>query len=76
MRLGLDLADHPTRSQELSYLPIERWVELLTKARKAIMRAVTDSRPTIDFAEGLTPGVDNLFIIHECLTGTTREQSQ
>lgn len=46
------------------------------QARKAIMRAVTDSRPTIDFAESLAPGVDNLLTIRECLTGTTREESQ
>ncbi|MGH3903594.1 MAG: tryptophan--tRNA ligase [Pseudonocardiaceae bacterium] len=46
------------------------------QARKAIMRAVTDSRPTIDFAAGLAPGVDNLLTILECLTTTSREQSQ
>jgi len=44
--------------------------------RKAIMRAVTDARPAIDFAAGLAPGVDNLLVIHESLTGTTREDSQ
>jgi hypothetical protein len=31
-RLGLDLAHHPARRRELSYLPIERCVELLTAA--------------------------------------------
>lgn len=46
------------------------------QTRKAIMRAVTDSRPAVDFAAGLAPGVDNLLTILECLTGTTREQSQ
>jgi tryptophanyl-tRNA synthetase len=47
-----------------------------SQARKAIMRAVTDSRPAIDFAEDLAPGVGNLLTILECLTKTTREQSQ
>jgi tryptophanyl-tRNA synthetase len=46
------------------------------QARKAIMRAVTDSQPAIDFTAGLAPGVDNLLTILECLTGTTRAQSQ
>jgi tryptophanyl-tRNA synthetase len=46
------------------------------QARKAIMRAVTDSRPAADFGSGLAPGVDNLLTIFECLTGTTREQSR
>ncbi|HEY2578400.1 MAG TPA: tryptophan--tRNA ligase [Streptosporangiaceae bacterium] len=46
------------------------------QARKAIMRAVTDSQPAVDFAAGLAPGVDNLLTILECLTGTTRGQSQ
>lgn len=46
------------------------------QARKAIMRAVTDSRPAIDFAEGLAPGLQNLLTILECLTGTSREQSR
>ncbi|HUY51023.1 MAG TPA: tryptophan--tRNA ligase [Streptosporangiaceae bacterium] len=45
-------------------------------ARKAIMRAVTDSRPSVDFSAGLAPGVDNLLTILECLTGTTRAHSQ
>jgi len=46
------------------------------QARRAIMRAVTDSRPAVDFGAGLAPGVDNLLTILECLTGTTRAQSQ
>jgi len=46
------------------------------QARKAIMRAVTDSQPAVDFEAGLAPGVDNLLTILECLTGTTRGQSQ
>src|SRR5262249_59914508 len=46
------------------------------QARKAIMRAVTDSRPAVDFAVDLAPGVVNLLTIYECLTGTTREQSR
>lgn len=46
------------------------------QARKAIMRAVTDSQPAVDVSAGLAPGVDNLLTILECLTGTTREDSQ
>jgi tryptophanyl-tRNA synthetase len=46
------------------------------QARKAIMRAVTDSQPAVDFGAGLAPGVDNLLTILECLSGTTRAQSQ
>jgi tryptophanyl-tRNA synthetase len=46
------------------------------QARKAIMRAVTDSRPAVDFGEDLAPGVVNLLTIYECLTGTSREQSR
>ncbi len=46
------------------------------KARKAIMRAVTDSRPAVEFADELGSGVENLLTIHECLTGSTREQSR
>jgi len=46
------------------------------QARKAIMRAVTDSQPSVDFAAGLAPGVDNLLTILECLTSTTRAQSE
>ena len=40
------------------------------------MRAVTDSRPSVDISAGLAPGVDNLLTILECLTGTTRAHSQ
>jgi tryptophanyl-tRNA synthetase len=46
------------------------------QARKAIMRAVTDSQPAVDFSAGLATGVVNLLTILECLTGTTRELSQ
>jgi tryptophanyl-tRNA synthetase len=46
------------------------------QARKAIMRAVTDSRPAVDFAVDLAPGVVDLLTIYECLTRTTREQSR
>ncbi|HEV2086947.1 MAG TPA: tryptophan--tRNA ligase [Cryptosporangiaceae bacterium] len=46
------------------------------KARKAIMRAVTDSKPTVDFSDDLGAGVSNLLTIFESLGGTTREQSQ
>ncbi|MGQ0777686.1 MAG: hypothetical protein ACT4NY_25305 [Pseudonocardiales bacterium] len=41
------------------------------QVRKAVMRAVTDSRPTIDFGDGVTPGVENLLTILECLTEET-----
>ena len=43
--------------------------------RKAIMRAVTDSRPAVDFATDLAPGVDNLLVIYEALTGGDRATS-
>jgi tryptophanyl-tRNA synthetase len=46
------------------------------QARKAIMRAVTDSQPAVSFGAGLAPGVHNLLTIFECLTGTTRANSQ
>jgi tryptophanyl-tRNA synthetase len=46
------------------------------QARKAIMRAVTDSQPAVDFADDLAPGVDNLLTIFECLTRTTRDQTK
>lgn len=46
------------------------------QARKAIMRAVTDSQPAVSFDAGLAPGVDNLLTIFECLTGTTRAHSK
>lgn len=43
--------------------------------RKKIMRAQTDSGSAVDFNAGLSPGVQNLLVIHEALTGTTRGQS-
>ncbi len=46
------------------------------RARKAIMRAVTDSQPAVSFDAPLAPGVDNLLTILECLTGTTRAHSR
>jgi tryptophanyl-tRNA synthetase len=46
------------------------------QARKAIMRAVTDSSPAVSFDASLAPGVDNLLTIFECLTGTTRAHSR
>jgi tryptophanyl-tRNA synthetase len=46
------------------------------QARRTIMRAVTDSKPAVDFAAGLGPGVVNLLTILECLTGNSRAQSQ
>jgi len=43
--------------------------------RKAVMRAVTDSRPAVDFGADLAPGIDNLLVIYESLTGTDRAAS-
>jgi tryptophanyl-tRNA synthetase len=45
-------------------------------ARKTIMRAVTDSQPAVSFDAAMGPGVANLLTIYECLTATTRDQSQ
>jgi tryptophanyl-tRNA synthetase len=42
------------------------------KIRKAIMRAVTDAGSAVD-RENLSPGVDNLLVLHEALSGATRE---
>jgi tryptophanyl-tRNA synthetase len=46
-----------------------------SQARKKIMRAQTDSGSAVDFSLELSPGVENLIVIHEALTGHTREQS-
>ncbi len=46
------------------------------QARRAIMRAVTDSRPAVDFGQDLSPGVENLLTIWECVTGAAREKSR
>lgn len=43
--------------------------------RRKIMRAQTDSGSAVDFSADLSPGVENLLVINEALTGTTREQS-
>jgi tryptophanyl-tRNA synthetase len=44
------------------------------KIRKAIMRAVTDAGTAVD-RENLSPGVDNLLVLHEALSGATREET-
>ncbi len=45
------------------------------QARKKIMRAQTDSGSAVDFSSELSPGVENLLVIHEALTGSHRDQS-
>jgi tryptophanyl-tRNA synthetase len=44
------------------------------KIRKTIMRAVTDAGSAVD-RENLSPGVDNLLVLHEALSGATREET-
>jgi tryptophanyl-tRNA synthetase len=44
------------------------------KIRKAVMRAVTDSGSVVDRST-LSPGVDNLLVLHEALAGVTREET-
>jgi tryptophanyl-tRNA synthetase len=44
------------------------------KIRRTVMRAVTDSSPTLQRGT-LSPGVENLLILHEALTEQNREQS-
>ncbi|MGH8886618.1 MAG: tryptophan--tRNA ligase [Egibacteraceae bacterium] len=44
------------------------------KIRRAIMRAVTDSGSAVN-ADDLLPGVDNLLVLYEVLSGTTREET-
>lgn len=46
-----------------------------SQARKKIMRAQTDSGSAVDFSSDLSPGVENLIVIHEALTGQSRERS-
>jgi len=43
-------------------------------ARKAIMRATTDSRPAVDFSEQLGPGVANLLTIFQAFSGWSDDQ--
>ncbi len=42
------------------------------KIRRTIMRAVTDSGSKVD-PDALSPGLDNLLVLFETLTGSTRE---
>ena len=44
------------------------------RIRKAIMRAVTDSGSQVD-PEQLSPGLDNLLVLFEVLSGSTREET-
>ncbi len=44
------------------------------KIRKTVMRAVTDSGSVVD-RSALSPGVDNLLVLHEALSGATRDQT-
>jgi tryptophanyl-tRNA synthetase len=41
------------------------------KVRRAVMRAVTDAAPVLDPA-ALSPGVDNLLVLFEALSGSSR----
>jgi tryptophanyl-tRNA synthetase len=44
------------------------------RIRRSIMRAVTDSGSVVD-SSSLAPGVDNLLVLHEALSGATREET-
>jgi tryptophanyl-tRNA synthetase len=44
------------------------------RIRRAVMRAVTDSGSAVD-GSALSPGVDNLLVLHEALSGATRDQT-
>ncbi|MGH3871616.1 MAG: tryptophan--tRNA ligase [Pseudonocardiaceae bacterium] len=46
-----------------------------SQARKKIMRAQTDSGSAVDFTSDLGPGVENLLVMYEALTGSNRGQS-
>lgn len=47
----------------------------IDQVRKKMMRAVTDSGAGVDFGVDLSPGVENLLVIHEALTGSARAQT-
>ncbi|MQA84363.1 MAG: tryptophan--tRNA ligase [Streptosporangiales bacterium] len=42
--------------------------------RRTVMRAVTDSNPALR-RDNLSPGVENLLVLYEILSGSTREQA-
>jgi tryptophanyl-tRNA synthetase len=44
------------------------------RIRKSIMRAVTDSGSVVD-SSALSPGVNNLLVLHEALSGATRAET-
>jgi tryptophanyl-tRNA synthetase len=44
------------------------------KIKKAVMRAVTDSGSVVD-SSTLSPGVENLLVLHQALSGATRDQT-
>jgi tryptophanyl-tRNA synthetase len=44
------------------------------RIRRSIMRSVTDSGSVVD-SSSLSPGVDNLLVLHEALSGATREET-
>jgi tryptophanyl-tRNA synthetase len=44
------------------------------RIRRSIMRAVTDSGSTVD-SSALSPGVENLLVLHEALSGASREET-
>lgn len=44
------------------------------RIRKSIMRAVTDSGSVVD-SSALSPGVDNLLVLYEALSGASREDT-
>jgi tryptophanyl-tRNA synthetase len=68
--------DDPTAKMSKSASGAGHAVALLDppdRARKAIMRATTDSNPAVDFAS-LGPGVENLLNIFQAFSGSTTEQ--
>lgn len=44
------------------------------RIRRAVMRAVTDSSPALR-RDSLSPGVDNLLVLYQVLSGATRQQA-
>lgn len=68
--------DDPTKKMSKSATGAGHAVALLDppgQIRKKIMRATTDSNPSVDF-NALGAGVDNLLTIHQAFTGWSNEQ--
>src|ERR1700730_13669590 len=68
--------DDPTQKMSKSATGANHAVALLDspdKVRKTLMRATTDSNPSVDF-ETAGPGVMNLLTIYQAFSGTTDEQ--